>query len=131
MNCLRHQEHGSSLVEFSLILPLFLMLLLGMADLGQGFNTYISMLNATREGAIWLAKRPSDITGMNNRIGAELEHVGVTREAIIISRTPQKASYAPGDLVTLTLEYSHELMFGAVTGMPAITLHTEHTIRIQ
>jgi len=131
MKHLRHGETGSSLVEFALILPFFLMLLLGMVDLGQGFNTYIGMLNATREGAIWLAKHPTDITGMNNRIADEIEHGGVTMEVIVINRTPQKASYTTGDLVTITLEYSHQLLFGAVTGMPAITLQTEHTIRIQ
>lgn len=131
MKDLLRGENGISLVEFALILPLFLLLLFGMVDLGQGFTTYIGMLNATREGAIWLAKQPADIAGMNARIAREIEHVGLTTDAIVITRTPEKASYMAGDLLTITLEYRYQLLFGAITGMPTITLHTAHTIRIQ
>lgn len=44
-------ERGQSLVEFSLVLvPLFL-ILLGIIQFGFIFNSYVTMTNATREGA--------------------------------------------------------------------------------
>ena len=126
-----HQEAGVSLVEFALILPLFLLLLLGMVDLGQGFNRYLVMLNATREGALWLARHPTDMVGMEARISGEIQQSGLALDNVVVTRTPQKGTYASGDLVKLTLEYKYTLMFGAITRIPSLTLHTEHTIRVQ
>jgi TadE-like protein len=126
----RRQE-GISLAEFALILPIFLILLLGMVDMGQGFNTYIGMLNATREGVIWLANSGDDLDGMNARIEGELNRVGLTSADMIITRTPNKAAYESGDIVTLTIEYPYELLFGAITKFSQITIHTEHTLRVQ
>lgn len=125
------QEQGVSLVEFALILPLFLLLLLGMVDLGQGFNRYLVMLNATREGAMWLGRHPTDIPGMEARIAGELQQSGLPLENIVVKRTPQKGTYASGDLVKVTLEYQYTLLFGAITRIPSLTLQTAHTIRVQ
>lgn len=125
------QEQGVSLVEFTLILPLFLLLLLGMVDMGQGFNRYLGMLHATREGAIWLARHPTDIPGLEARIAGELQQSGLLLENIVVTRTPQKSAYVSGDLVKVTLEYQYPLFFGTITRIPSLTLHTEHTIRVQ
>ena len=127
----QHREDGVSLVEFAMILPVFLALVLGMIDLGQGFNTYIGMLNATREGVIWLARNPDDVGGMNTRITKELNRLGLTTADMVVRRTPEKLAYETGDIVTLTLEYHYQLTFGLITKMPTLTLHTEHTMRVQ
>lgn len=126
----RRQE-GISLAEFALILPYFLLIILGMVDMGRGFNTYIGMMNATREGVIWLANNGDDLIGMNSRIENELSQVGLTTGDMIITRTPSKSAYESGDLVTLTIEYPYELLFGAITGIPNLTIHTEHTMRVK
>jgi len=47
----REAERGQSLVELSLILPVFLMLLLGMLEFGMAFDHAITISYATREGA--------------------------------------------------------------------------------
>ena len=125
------REEGVSLAEFALILPVFLALVLGMIDLGQGFNTYIGMLNATREGVIWLARNPDDLAGMNTRIATELNRMGLDTTNMIVTRTPEKQSYTSGDIVTLTMEYHYQLTFGLLTKIPTLTLHTEHTMRVQ
>ena len=44
-------ERGSQLVEFALIIPLFLMLVFGTIDFGRGFFSWIIITNAAREGA--------------------------------------------------------------------------------
>jgi Flp pilus assembly protein TadG len=44
-------ERGAALVEFAVILPLFLLLLFGIMDAGWMFAQQIEMTNATREGA--------------------------------------------------------------------------------
>lgn len=124
------RQEGVSLAEFGLILPIFLLIVLGMVDMGRGFNTYIGMLNATREGAIWLANTGDDLSGMNARIEGELERVGLTSSDVIITRTPSKSAYEAGDKITLIIEYPHQLLFGAITGIPTLTIHTEHTMSV-
>jgi len=47
----RQTEVGQSLVEFSLILPMFLVLLFGLVDFGRAFYTWLLVTNAAREGA--------------------------------------------------------------------------------
>lgn len=126
----RRQE-GVSLAEFALILPYFLLIILGMVDMGRGFNTYIGMMNATREGVVWLANNGDDLTGMNSRIENELNQVGLTTSDMIITRQPEKSVYESGDLVTLTIEYPYDLLFGAITDIPILTIHTEHTMRVK
>lgn len=126
-----NREEGISLAEFALILPVFLTLVLGMIDLGQGFNTYIGMLNATREGAFWLARNPDDLDGMNARITKELSRMGLATSNMTITRNPEMQVYDSGDIVTLTLEYDYQLVFGLITRIPTLTLHTEHTMRVQ
>jgi len=47
----RTGEHGQSVVEFSLVLTLILLILSGMLDFGQMFNNHLTIEYATREGA--------------------------------------------------------------------------------
>lgn len=44
-------ERGTSLVEFSLLVPVFFMLVLGMFSGGQAYNQKLSITHAAREGA--------------------------------------------------------------------------------
>lgn len=45
------RERGQALVEFALIVPIFLVLLLGIVDFGWALKSWITVTNATREGA--------------------------------------------------------------------------------
>jgi Flp pilus assembly protein TadG len=47
----RHRRRGQALVEFALIIPIFLLILLAIFDLGRGVFAYTSVTNAAREGA--------------------------------------------------------------------------------
>jgi Flp pilus assembly protein TadG len=44
-------ERGQGLVEFSLMVPAFLLILLGMLEFGFAFNHNLTLISATREGA--------------------------------------------------------------------------------
>lgn len=51
MRWLRKREAAQSLAEFALLIPLFLILVFGIIDFGMGLRAYISVAQATREGA--------------------------------------------------------------------------------
>jgi Flp pilus assembly protein TadG len=48
---IRKGEKSQSLVEFSLLIPIFLILVFGIIDFGMGLRSYITVTQATREGA--------------------------------------------------------------------------------
>ena len=48
-------EDGAALVEFVLVLPLLLLLLIGMLDLGKAFNYWIDETHLANEGARYAA----------------------------------------------------------------------------
>jgi hypothetical protein len=67
------EQSGAALVEFALVLPVFLMLLLGMMTGGLAYSRKLSVAQASREGARFGATLP--ITA-SNPIGAWLPRVG-------------------------------------------------------
>jgi hypothetical protein len=48
---IRQKSRAQSMVEFALLLPILLVLFLGMVEFGFMLNTYLSLLDATREAA--------------------------------------------------------------------------------
>jgi Flp pilus assembly protein TadG len=55
MHARRRRERGQSLVEFALIIPIFIILVFGIIDFGMGLRAYITVTQATREGARYAA----------------------------------------------------------------------------
>lgn len=45
------REKGQSMVEFALVLPLFLIVMFIIADFGVGFSRWLVIVNSAREGA--------------------------------------------------------------------------------
>jgi len=52
------REKGQSLVELAIILPFLLMILLGIIDFGRVFYAYVTITNASREGARYGSLHP-------------------------------------------------------------------------
>jgi Flp pilus assembly protein TadG len=61
---LLRREHGASLVETAILLPLFVLLLFGAVDFGRAFYLAIEVAGAARAGVTYGSRNPTDITGM-------------------------------------------------------------------
>jgi Flp pilus assembly protein TadG len=124
-------EQGQSLVEFALTLPLLLLLLLGMIDLGMGYRTYIVLTNAAREGARSITIYPSNSSLATERIRAEAGTIGLAdaleSEDGDISFSPA-GPYNAGDKVTVTVAYDYPVLFGAVPGIDVIEFSASSTM---
>lgn len=131
----RRGERGQSLVEFALTLPLLLLLLLGTIDLGMGFRTYIALTNAAREGVRWISLNPSDVPNAIDRVNQEAGHIGLSVASIgndgyTVSVTPAKARYAAGETVTVSVVYEYRLLFGLLTGIPAVPFTAQASMMV-
>lgn len=51
----KSKERGAVAVEFALILPIFLMLILGIVEFGRAFSIQVSMAEGAREAARYMA----------------------------------------------------------------------------
>lgn len=60
-------KKGQSLLEIALAIPIFLVVIFGVFDLGRVFFSTITLVNAAREGARYLTVYPQDA---GNELGA-------------------------------------------------------------
>ncbi len=125
-----HREQAQSLVEFALLLPFLLLLVLGTVEIGRSFRTYIMLNNAAREGAGWLARHPTDSAGARALVAEEAARVGLSASQLTITITPVQSSYQTGDDVTVQVACTYPLLFGALTQIPTISFNAQVTMRV-
>src|ERR1700682_98490 len=65
-------ERGQSMVEFALVAPLLLLLVVGGLDFSRAFLVHNALTNSVREGARYGITHPNDPTTMTARAKAEL-----------------------------------------------------------
>ena len=58
LNLSMEERRGSSATELAVILPLFVMIILGCVDFARFAYTYIAVSNAARAGAAWAMLNP-------------------------------------------------------------------------
>jgi PKD repeat protein len=68
---LRSRTRGQALVEFAIILPVLLFLLVIAIDFGRLFFTYVQVNNAAREAANYGASAPTDTATISARASGE------------------------------------------------------------
>src|SRR5918994_316818 len=83
----RDDERGAAMVEFAIILPFLLMLVVGIIEFGRAYNIQVSLQAAAREGAreLALGKSASDVEA---RVRAAAPSVSIDS----ISQTPCPSS---------------------------------------
>jgi len=100
--------HGQSIIEFALVLPVLLLLIVGAMDFARLFTTKIVLTNAAREGANYLSRNPAGSGNLSAVIAAEAEDL--TNYEI----TPgcSTVSCNPGDKVSVKITHDVNLLFG-------------------
>lgn len=80
------KKRGQAMVEFALVLPILLIILLGIMEFGLVFHEYLVVTHAAREGA-----RVAVLGGTDTEISS-----AVTRAADSIDRGSLTTTIAPG-----------------------------------
>ncbi|MFP4395846.1 MAG: carboxypeptidase-like regulatory domain-containing protein, partial [Anaerolineales bacterium] len=62
------ERRGQGFLEFALILPVLLLIIVGLIEFGHIFIVYASLTNASREGTRYGIVSPTDYDGINNRV---------------------------------------------------------------
>lgn len=69
---MENKQRGQNLVEFALILPLLLTLVLGIINFGYFFTVHTSIVHAAREGVRYGMVHPEDTTGICDRVAGQI-----------------------------------------------------------
>ncbi len=72
------------MVEFAIILPVFLFMVVLAIDFGRIFFTYIQVNNAAREGANYGQAAPNDLVGITARVNAETNAQAQRGESTVV-----------------------------------------------
>jgi PKD repeat protein len=142
----RQKSRGQSLVEFALVLPVFLLFVAAALDLGRVFYANISMNNAARAGAFEAAKNPasfgagqscdaSDAGRIVCRVQFEARNTAIAISNSDITATCNSGcADAVGSTVTVTVKGSFQLVtpiLSAVFGGQNIPLRSSATAQIE
>ena len=80
--------NGAELIEFALVLPVLLVVLGGILDMGFLFNNYAVITNAAREGARMAAVPGWVESDVRNRVNSYLTGAGLTLTGVTTTVTP-------------------------------------------
>lgn len=109
----RNTELGQSLVEFSLVLPLLLLLLFAIVDFGRAFYAWNTLSNASREGAR-VAAVGADNSEINTAVNSAMG--GLTTTSPTLTRTYTNVGEEKGETVTIQLNYQFQYVT-PITGL--------------
>ena len=105
---------GQSVAEFALVLPLFIMTLAILVDLGHGIQSYVAITNAVSEGARFGSREPHNEAGIQQRVRNELSGMGITLTSISVTY-PEGAS-APGNPIQVKARFTFTTLLGSIFG---------------
>ncbi len=132
----RRSERGAELIEFALVFPLLLLVVLAIADFGFLFQRYEMLTNAAREGAR-VAVLPGYTTAdIQARVTSYAAAGGLpTAPTIAITPTTITAGANTWLATTVNVSFSHQYLFlGPMTSwfggsLSAVTLTAASTMR--
>jgi len=106
-------QRGAELVEFALVLPILLLVIMGIIDFGFAFQRYQVITNAAREGARVGVLPGYDSADIQARVDAYVEAAGLEGRATTtvraVSIPDTRGGAAPG--VEVTVIYTHTYVF--------------------
>lgn len=121
-NKFRHIAKGQSLVEFALVIPILLLVIFGLFDLGYAVFIKNMISNAAREGArtgIIITKTDADIRA---RVNAAAPGLNLSTAQIAITPSPNNRKF--DEPITVTVSYTYSPMtpvLGGITGSVPIS----------
>jgi Flp pilus assembly protein TadG len=132
----RARERGAAAVEFALVLPILVIILLGIVDFGLEINSQAIVANAAREGA-----RTASLGGTENEAKttvknavSSLLNVSNTNPTVTVTcRTAADSNCAStfdssketGGTVRVTVSYVYTWISPAILGLPGQTTVTK------
>lgn len=122
---------GAALVELALILPVLLLLIGGLLDIGRGFSQAGVIVNAARQGARYGAAKPDNASNTSTIVERVLEEV---QDSGVKLSSNDVQVVAPvmttGQPLTVKIDYSYQPVLGKIVGLSTVHIRRECTMMI-
>jgi Flp pilus assembly protein TadG len=102
-------EHGAAAVELALILPILVVLLLGIGDLGWSLWQRIALQDAVQDGAMYAAFNPTDTVGIRAKV-VEAAQAEIPSGAVVVS-CPPSTTPPTGKVIQVQATLVHDRLF--------------------
>jgi Flp pilus assembly protein TadG len=107
-------ESGQGLVEMAILLPMLLVLIVGVVEIANGLNAYITVVSAARDGARIAAKGNADDVAIQNLVITEMENLRNANADVDV----QYVTVDGVNAVKVTACHDHSLILGITLVMP-------------
>lgn len=118
-------ERGAAAVEFALVLPLLLALILGVVEVGRGWDAKLALTGAAREGAR-AAATGEDVAGAVRAAAGSLDAGAIRVVAPSVPCDLARPTLGQQVAVEATYPYTWELPFA---GRRTVTLRARSVMR--
>jgi len=111
-------QRGAIAVEFAIIVPVLILLVLGIIEFGFGYHAWDATQNAAREGARLGAVSP-DVAEIEARVRGTTSFLNQSQLQVTIEcgitggafgACPAASSWDEGDIVRVTVEYTYDFI---------------------
>lgn len=123
-------EKGQSLVEFALIIPLILLILMGILEFGVMLNTYLAINHSSKEGA-----RLGALGGTDTEILAGIISSSPTLDPakITVHIDPIQSTRIRGSAITVKVVYNYNVMLPVVSSIinKSVNLEAQTSMRTE
>jgi len=126
-------QGGQGLVEFSLALPVILLLVMGIVDLGMALRSYVVLTNASREGARFAIVCPATDDLIKSRVVEYANSLVKTNNDVTVTWVAQPGRCKSGEAVEVRTfsDYTYVTpLLGAILPSP-LRLTTKTTMRAE
>lgn len=130
---LRRSEEGQAVVEFALVVPVLMLLVVGVFEFGRAWNAHQAVTDAAREGARIAVIADPAITEDSVRkvVRNALSAVSLNADLAVIQLTG--VNDPTGEPARVEVKYPYQLTFlktlGGTSGGGAVTLGTAFVMR--
>jgi Flp pilus assembly protein TadG len=108
---------GAELIEFAIVLPIFLLITAGIFDFGMMFRTYEAVTNAAREGArvgVLPTYQPADVQA---RVASYMASAGLTGPyTVTVTNGPIATPAGTFTARRVVVNYTYQFAFMGVIG---------------
>ena len=119
-------QKGQSLVEVAIALPVIILILVGILDLGRAFFTFIALTDAAAEGAAYAAVHPANTSEIQAR-AADVSTGLVVLEPDMVS--VDYLELTAGFPITVAVQFEYDLITPFIQAMvPGGTITMRATV---
>lgn len=122
-------QKGQALVEFALILPILLLVVMAILQFGMMLNSYLTIENASREGA------RAGIVGSSD---AEIQQLIISTSPnldptnLTVSITPAEGLRKSGDTIIVDISYNYEFVVPIISSIVKnVVLNGQTSMRVE